>query len=414
MKKIYFIILDLLCIKFLSSQNLAPNPGFETTSPSCPTASDQLLKAIPWDRGWITPDAFNTCGPTPLTAYTSATGGSQITANTGTGMMGMFCYHSNGNEIEYATVQLASPMLANTQYTVSFYARVANLARFKFTIDRIGCYFTSTSSSSVNYNGGGATPQVQTPAGSYFSTNWTQYIMTFTTPISGAALQYMTIGNFRSPAATSAAVLTSTAASTSNSAYIFFDDFVVTSAIILPIELIDFTANCLDNNNTVQLNWRTASEKNNKEFIIERSRDGINFEPINRVLGNGNSLIINSYQIIDDDFNYGLNETVYYRLKQVDYDGKINYSKIISVNDCNIKTNNFEIYPNPTDGILYINNITKLKNIEILNSLGQVVVSETIDNNKNSIDLSKLSNGLYFLKAVVLNYKIIKIKFVKY
>ena len=185
MKKIYFIILDLLCIKFLSSQNLAPNPGFETTSPSCPTASDQLLKAIPWDRGWITPDAFNTCGPTPLTAYTSATGGSQITANTGTGMMGMFCYHSNGNEIEYATVQLASPMLANTQYTVSFYARVANLARFKFTIDRIGCYFTSTSSSSVNYNGGGATPQVQTPAGSYFSTNWTRIFLIKPLKLSG-------------------------------------------------------------------------------------------------------------------------------------------------------------------------------------------------------------------------------------
>lgn len=207
------------------SQNLVPNPGFETVSP-CPNASDQFPNAAPWQRGWLTPDAFNTCGPTPMVSYGTCT------PNSGTGMMGLFCTHvATGNDKEYATVQLSSPLPLNSIVTVSFYARVASAAKFKYTIDNIGCYFTSTSSENINYNNGIVTPHVETPTGVFVSTTWTQFTMTFTTPNSGPPLQYMTIGNFNSNANTSTSLLTSLAASSYNSSYIFLDDFSVTADI---------------------------------------------------------------------------------------------------------------------------------------------------------------------------------------
>ena len=72
--------------------------------------------------------------------------------------------------------------------------------------------------------------------------------------------------------------------------------------------------------------WETASEKNNDYFLIERSRDNTDFEVIGRVTGNGTTSIPHKYQLKDDAPYSG---TSYYRLKQVDYDGKTETFKVI-------------------------------------------------------------------------------------
>ena len=82
----------------------------------------------------------------------------------------------------------------------------------------------------------------------------------------------------------------------------------------LPVDLVDFSAVCNEGN--IILNWMTASEMNNDFFTIERSYDQYTWEEIGIVQGAGNSNQINNYSLIDDSFT---EETLFYRLKQTDY-----------------------------------------------------------------------------------------------
>ncbi|MEJ1238484.1 PA14 domain-containing protein [Chryseolinea sp. T2] len=102
-----------------------------------------------------------------------------------------------------------------------------------------------------------------------------------------------------------------------------------------------------EGNNIVE--WKTASEKNNSGFVIERSMNGTAFDSIGFVAGNGTSLTPHSYQFTDASPGLGWN---YYRLKQIDYDKAFEYSKIIPVYADSGKKPN--IYPNPASSSLYI------------------------------------------------------------
>jgi hypothetical protein len=94
-----------------------------------------------------------------------------------------------------------------------------------------------------------------------------------------------------------------------------------------PVTFMSFTAEKASQN--VVLNWSTATEKNNDYFAVERSADGVHFEQIGTVKGNGTSNAINYYTFNDYSFHNG---SIYYRLKQVDFDGKYEYSNIRAVN----------------------------------------------------------------------------------
>lgn len=93
----------------------------------------------------------------------------------------------------------------------------------------------------------------------------------------------------------------------------------------LPVELIEFTASPKDD--YIQLDWATASEVNNLRFDVERSIDAINFNKIGEVAGAGSTRGTNKYRF--DDENVVSGTMYYYRLKQVDFDGQFNYSKIV-------------------------------------------------------------------------------------
>lgn len=95
----------------------------------------------------------------------------------------------------------------------------------------------------------------------------------------------------------------------------------------VPVKLISFQA-MLENNKGV-VRWITSSELNNDYFIVERSTDGIHFEPRQRVAGNGSTSLTHTYQYLDD-----LNSSekiFYYRLKIVDLDNKYGFSKVIAL-----------------------------------------------------------------------------------
>lgn len=97
------------------------------------------------------------------------------------------------------------------------------------------------------------------------------------------------------------------------------------------------------------LDWRTASEKNNAGFVVERSFNGMAFDSVAFVSGNGTTAIPQAYSFIDELPANGWN---YYRLKQIDYDNAYEYSRIIPVYaDSDRKPG---IYPNPASASLYI------------------------------------------------------------
>jgi len=95
----------------------------------------------------------------------------------------------------------------------------------------------------------------------------------------------------------------------------------------LPIELISFTGDLMDNN-SVLLKWTTETETNNNYFLVEKSLDAINWSSVSKVQGAGNSLYRINYSTIDNNPIIGVN---YYRLTQVDYNGQKKSFNIIAV-----------------------------------------------------------------------------------
>jgi len=156
----------------------------------------------------------------------------------------------------------------------------------------------------------------------------------------------------------------------------------------LPVRLVDFTSKC--SQGVSRLNWVTASEENNEKFIVEQSNDGKLFESKGEVAGMGNSKELNSYSFEDRNPSYGIS---YYRLKQVDFDGQFEYSKII-VNKC-IDKIDLKMQPNPTDNLLKIMGFGAHANVSVMNSLGLVIMTEEIKDNYHALELGHLGAGIY-------------------
>ena len=179
----------------------------------------------------------------------------------------------------------------------------------------------------------------------------------------------------------------------------------------LPVSLLYFTANSSDKN-TVVLKWTTTSESNSKDFQVERSIDGINFQLVASVLAAGNSNTNQNYTAIDGNPPIGI---IYYRLKQTDLDEKYKYSQIERVI---FEANSGSISAGPNPAIdhvmLYMQYDTKLKTTYQIASLdGKVVAQERVKANATRINMSNLPNGIYLLKVVQNNQPLKTFKVIK-
>jgi hypothetical protein len=160
----------------------------------------------------------------------------------------------------------------------------------------------------------------------------------------------------------------------------------------LPIELTRFEVNCQGSEKL--LSWTTATEINNHYFTLERSFDALHWEVAGTVQGAGTSLTIINYTFTDTRQDY---RTVYYRLKQTDYDGTFEYSRIISAN---CASNTLSIYPNPNSGLFEVSGLTRGTTLYIYSSLGQLLHSQVAYSTTEVIQTRNLSPGTYILKAV--------------
>jgi len=175
-----------------------------------------------------------------------------------------------------------------------------------------------------------------------------------------------------------------------------FSDFAIARSdnFPLPIELVVFKAKPRDN--FVELIWITESETNNDYFQVERSEDGIDFNEIINYAGAGNSNSQIFYNVFDNNPINGIN---YYRLKQVDYDGKYTYSDIIAVDMKESDTDNFilaiTIYNNTIDINLNYPQKTLLQLIDIT---GKSICTTTQYDKHISMGIAHLSKGIYFIR----------------
>ncbi len=194
-----------------------------------------------------------------------------------------------------------------------------------------------------------------------------------------------------------------------------------TSSITLPVKWLAIGAQLI--NNTVQVNWRTASETNNMGFDIERSFDNQSFQKIAFVNGAGNSFATRAYQYTDELLdvknvpNFG--NKIYYRLKQIDIDGAFMYSKTVSA-DAPLLAN-ISIYPNPFNETFNVqinaSAINQKGTIQGLDVMGRELFNKTFVNNNLQFTLTmddlKLANdGIYFVK-ITLGTKVYTLKALK-
>lgn len=165
---------------------------------------------------------------------------------------------------------------------------------------------------------------------------------------------------------------------------------------LLPINLLNIIAEEVDN--YIRISWQTLSENNNKGFYILRSTDLKDFIEIGFVEGNGKSNEIIDYLYKDKDIDFGNNDFIYYKLKQVDYDGFETYYEPLVVKRNNNKPI-FKIYPNPFINEIFVEIPDGEDNYEILiyNNEGKIVLNDVIGNFANLKILDE-KKGVYIVE----------------
>jgi len=162
----------------------------------------------------------------------------------------------------------------------------------------------------------------------------------------------------------------------------------------LPITLLSFEGQ-LTQVQTVDLNWKTVSEINNDYFTLERSSDGIQFEVLQIVDAVGNTSGVTSYQYTDLQPFDGVS---FYRLKQTDINGKSTYSKIITMVRSGLSMHALAVFPNPSNGLVTIQTVQATDAyITIRDIQGKVVFESEVTQDRMSIDLTGIENGLYII-----------------
>lgn len=181
------------------------------------------------------------------------------------------------------------------------------------------------------------------------------------------------------------------------------DTHLVPSDLIVPVELYSFTGEV--SGSIVNLSWITATETNNYGFELERKLFD-NWEKIAFIEGNGNAVSSNYYFYPDDLTSLQTGTKIYYRLKQIDYDGSFEYLDEIEIDYAPASFQVFQNYPNPfnpsTTINYYLPQSTKVK-LEIFDVIGGVVrvlVDEEKDAGTYSVqfDAGKLASGIYYYR----------------
>ena len=178
------------------------------------------------------------------------------------------------------------------------------------------------------------------------------------------------------------------------------------SMTVLPLTLLDFRGKMQQN--SALLNWETSNEAHTSHFVVERSIDGNNYVSLGKVAtaGNGN----NAYSYTDTEAGYQPTNSLYYRLKMVDIDGKYTYSKIVTLGLT--KNKQILVFPNPVKQTLKIrlsDNAEPLT-IQIADLAGRTVYTEKTFTTSIDIEVKHWKPQVYIVRVInnkneVINYQ---------
>jgi hypothetical protein len=181
----------------------------------------------------------------------------------------------------------------------------------------------------------------------------------------------------------------------------------------LPVTLEKFSATPLPNNE-VKLDWSTSMEINCSQFVIQRSYDGNLFSDVKTIPGSGTTNLFHAYSATDNIYSF-TGSVVYYRLKQIDIDGKENLSNIISLK---IKSFNQPIKVSPNPFTDYLNiivewNQSEMATAKIFSADGKEVFSKIyqMNNGANFLKLeglSRFNSGIFILQLISPSCKMIQ------
>jgi hypothetical protein len=182
---------------------------------------------------------------------------------------------------------------------------------------------------------------------------------------------------------------------------VYFDDISLTKPIILPVSLLSFTGKEVQGN--IHLNWTITPELPLQQFELEHSTDATHFNRI-ASLPAGKT----SYHFIDYK-NSGTADRHFYRLKMIGTDGKISYSNIVTM-----KTTAhayMSLSPNPANNRVIVNGSFQKGIISVIHSSGQTVLTANTNASPVTLDLSRLSAGLYAVRysdaTTIINKKLV-------
>ncbi len=171
-----------------------------------------------------------------------------------------------------------------------------------------------------------------------------------------------------------------------------FSPYAVFSLRAIPVTLTRFVAE--EQNGDALLSWTTVQEINNKGFEIERSQDALHFEKIGFVAGAGSTKETYHYKFVD----YRVTDVTYYRLKQIDLDGRFSYSRALAVIPSTTMSNESIVFPNPSSsGQFYLQTQTDVLSWKMLGMDGKII--EEGKGRKVMFDLSKQGRGSYLIRV---------------
>ena len=150
------------------------------------------------------------------------------------------------------------------------------------------------------------------------------------------------------------------------------------------------------------LSWKTARELNTSHYDVERSTDAVSFSFIGKVMANGNTSAESNYSFTDNAPSRGFN---YYRLKQVDRDGRFIYTAARVLNFDDLDAGQVKYYPNPTNSMLHIELTEEMRKQEkwlTVSTVAGIVIDQVkIQANGNlviPVNLGRYPKGIYFIQ----------------
>lgn len=174
-------------------------------------------------------------------------------------------------------------------------------------------------------------------------------------------------------------------------------------SLMLPVEMLDMTAHC--SGGSPVLTWSTGSERNSSHFLVQRSSDGFTWDIAGRVEAAGNSQQRVDYSWTDPEPLNAMD--VFYRLHQVDRDGREEMFEVLPLIDCARRPGELQVFPNPASEVLHV--ITDLTDgsgttrLELMDATGRILLSKRLNaaegRASTQLDMQGLDDGTYILRV---------------